>query len=82
MYQNKKRKIVSQLKKRDKVYLFIKNLKLRTHTKKRDYIKVRLFFIKGVKGPQNFKLELPKDVKIYLVFYISLLEPADLETLV
>ena len=81
-YQNKRRKIVPQLKKGDKVYLFTKNLKTRTPSKKLDYIKVGLFFIKAVKGLQNFELELPKDARIHPVFYISLLESADPGTLV
>ena len=64
------------------VYLVIKNLKIRILSKKLDYIKIRLFSIKEVKGPLNFKLELSKDVKIYLVFCISLLELVDLGALI
>ena len=64
------------------MYLLTKNLKIRTPSKKLDYIKVGPFFIKEVKGPQNLKLELPKDAKVHPVFYISLLEPADPGTLV
>ena len=45
-YQNKNRKIAAQLKKQDKVCLFIKNLKIRKDSKKLNYIKVLLFFIK------------------------------------
>ena len=33
--------------------------------------------IKRVKGPVNYKLELPPDAKVYPVFYVLLLEPAD-----
>ena len=33
--------------------------------------------IKEVRSPVNYKLKLPVDTKIYPVFYISLLEPAD-----
>ena len=76
-YQNKKRKMAPQLKKGDKVYLLTKNLKTRTPSKKLDHVKVGPFFIKEVKGPQNFELELPKDAKVHPVFHISLLEPAD-----
>ena len=46
-------------------------------SKKLDYVKVGLFLIKRVKGPVNYKLELPPNAKIHPVFYISLLEPVD-----
>ena len=41
------------------MYLLTKNLKTRTPSKKLDYIKVGPFFIKEVKGSQNFELDLP-----------------------
>ena len=59
------------------MYLLTKNLKTRTPSKKLDYIKVGPFFIKEVKGSQNFELDLLKDARVYPVFYISLLELAD-----
>ena len=62
------------------MYLLTKNLKTRTPSKKLDYIKVGPFFIKQVKGPENYKLDLLLDVKVHPVFYILLLEPADPET--
>ena len=46
-----------------------------------DYVKVGLFLVKRRKGELNYKLDLPKDAKIHLVFYILLLEPAHLDTL-
>jgi len=45
-----------------------------------DYIKVGPFLIEEQKGLVNYRLRLPKDVKIYPVFYILLLELADPET--
>jgi len=35
------------------------------------------FKIKEVKGPVNYKLQLPAKMRIHPVFHISLLEPAD-----
>ena len=64
------------------MYLFTKNLKTRIPSKKLDYIKVGPFFIKKIKGFSNFELDLLKDARIYPVFYISLLEPADPGTLI
>ena len=59
------------------MYLLTKNLKTRTPSKKLDHVKVGPFFIKEVKGSQNFELDLPKDAKVHPVFHISLLEPAN-----
>jgi len=65
------------LEKGDKVYLLTKNLKTKRGSKKLDYVKVGLFLIAEKKSNLNYQLELPKDARIYLVFYISLLELAD-----
>ena len=51
-----------------------KNLKIKYLSKKLDYIRNGLFRIKIIKGLVNYKLELLKDIKIYLVFYVSFLE--------
>ena len=74
---NKRRKLGPQLKKGDKIYLLIKNLRSKRLSKKLDYIKVGPFLIKEVKGVINYKLNLPTDIKIYPVFYILLLKLAD-----
>ena len=62
------------------MYLLTKNLKTRRPTKKLDQVKVGPFLIEEQKGPQNYRLKLPKDAKIHPVFHISLLEPADKDT--
>ena len=77
---NKKRKNRPQLKERDRVYLLTKNIRSKRLSKKLDHVKVRLFLIKRQKGLVNYKLDLPRDTNIYLVFYISLLELADAQT--
>ena len=77
---NKRRKLDPQLKKGDKVYLLIKNLRSKRLSKKLDYIKVGLFLIKEVKGVINYKLNLPINTKIYPVFYILLLKLVDPNT--
>jgi len=71
-YQNKKRKTVFQLKKKNKIYLFTKNLKTRKLNKKLNYIKIELFFIKKTKKSVNYKLDLFKNIKIFSVFYYKL----------
>ncbi len=53
---NKRRKMGPQLKKGDKVYLLIKNLKGIRLSRKLDYIKVGPFLVIRNKGPVNYKL--------------------------
>jgi hypothetical protein len=79
-YQNKKRKTAPQLKEGDKVYLLTKNLKTRKPSKKLDHVKVGSFLIKKTKGLVNYELDLPKDARVFPVFHISLLEPANSTT--
>ncbi len=62
------------------MYLLTKNLKIRKKSKKLDHVKVESFFIKEVKKSVNYELDLPKNVRVFLVFHISLLESADLST--
>ena len=57
------------------VYLLRKNIKTKRPSSKLDHIKLRPFRIKEKKGLVIFKLDLPKIIKIYLVFHKSLLEP-------
>ncbi len=57
-YQNKKQKTISQLKERDKVYLFTKNFRTKKLNKKLNYIKVELFLVKKAKRLVNYKLDL------------------------
>ena len=43
-----------------------------------DFLKLRAFEVEEARGPVNYKLKLLKGIKIYPVFYILLLELADL----
>ena len=49
---------------------------------KLDYTKLRLYRIKKVLGLVNYKLDLSKEIRIYLSFYILVLKPVNPETLV
>jgi hypothetical protein len=60
--------------------LHTKNLRTRRPSKGLNNVKVRLFLISKQNRPVTFTLELLADAKIYLRFYVSLLEPADPET--
>ena len=76
-YINKKRKIAPLLKKKNKVYLFTKNLKTKKSSKKLNYMKVNSFFIKKIKELKVYKLNLFKKIKVFLIFDVSLLKPVD-----
>jgi len=62
------------LKKGDKVYLLRKNIKIKWPSNKLDFKKLGLFEILEEIGDINFKLRLPKNSRLYPVFYILLLE--------
>ena len=85
-YQNKKKKMKSQLKKRNKVYLSTKNLRYRKKDKKRskklDSVKIESFFIKTVKRSINYELDLSTDVKVFSIFHVSLLKSVDSDTFI
>jgi len=64
------------------MYLLTKNLKIRKKSKKLDHVKIESFFIKAVKKSINYELDLLKNVKVFLVFHISLLESVDSSTFI
>jgi hypothetical protein len=77
---NKKRIKGPILKEGDKVYLWRRYIRTKRQSNKLDFLKIGPYRIRAVKGPVNYELNLPKGMKIHLVFYISLLEKADPET--
>ena len=77
-YINNKRKNAPLLKEGNKIYLFTKNLKKKNKNKKLNLIKIKIFYIKKVKEQKTYELNLFKNVKIHLIFNISLLKLIDL----
>ncbi len=59
------------------MYLLTKNLKIKKKSKKLDHVKVESFFIKAIKESINYELDLSKNVKVFPMFYILLLELAN-----
>ena len=78
-YANRKRIEGLTLKGGDKVYLLQRNIKSDKLIKKLDAVKLGPFKILRKKGPVNYELELPKRMRIYLVFHVSLLELVTLD---
>jgi hypothetical protein len=62
------------------MYLLTKNLKIRKKSKKLNHVKVESFFIKEVKELVNYELDLLKNVRVFLMFHISLLKSVDPST--
>ena len=81
-YINKKRKIAPLLKKRNKIYLFTKNFKMKKSSKKLNHVKIDLFFIKKIKKLKTYELNLLKEIRIFSVFDISLLKSIDFSTFI
>ncbi len=69
-YYNKQYNQEPILKKENKVYLVRKNIKTKRFSDKLDYKKLKLYKIKSIKKVINYKLELLKNIRIYLVFYV------------
>ena len=82
IFADKKRIERLILKERDKIYLLRQNIKIVQSSNKLDYTKLGPFQVKRVKNKMNYELDLPKKMRIFLIFYISLLEPANLNTLI
>jgi hypothetical protein len=61
------------------VYLLRRNIRSDKPIKKLDTVKLGPFKILKEKGLVNYELELPKRMRIYLVFYVLLLEPVILD---
>ena len=81
-YINKRRKEGPQLKEKNEVYLLIKTLTTKKVNKKLNYMKIESFFIKAVKEPVSYKLNLSKNIRIYSIFHINMLKSADLSTVI
>lgn len=82
VYQNKKRKMTSQLKKKNKIYLLAKNLTIKKKSKKLNHVKIESFLVRDKKKRVNYELDLLKNVKIHSVFHASFLKSVDSETFI
>jgi hypothetical protein len=62
------------------VFLFRRNIEITRLSSKLNYKKFGLFRVKRNIRDISYKLELLKIIRIYLVFHVSLLKPADPNT--
>ena len=75
-HYNKTRLSGPTLKEGDMVYLIRKNLKTKRPSDKLDHKKLGPFKITEKISTSNYRLSLPKTMRIHPVFHVSLLEPA------
>ena len=75
-YYDKQRLLALTFQEGEKVFLLRKNLKTRRLSIKLDYVRYGLFRILEKRGNSSYLLELPKGIRIHLVFHVSLLEKA------
>ena len=62
IYYDKKRKKKPHFKRKDRIYLFRKNIKIQRPSNKFDYVKFGFFKIKKKVSSVNYKLDLPKNM--------------------
>jgi hypothetical protein len=76
LYANKSKLGKPHFREKDLIYLLRQNIKTIRPSDKLDLKKIGLFKVKRNIRDINFELKLPLIIRIYLIFYISLLEPA------
>jgi hypothetical protein len=80
MYYNKSKLEGPRFKEGDLVYLLRRNIKIIRPSDKFDHKKFGPFKVKRNIKDISYELYLPLTIRIYSIFYISLLESADLDT--
>jgi hypothetical protein len=80
MYYNKSKFERPRFREGNLIYLLRRNIKTIRPSDKFNYKKFDLFKVKRNIKNISYELYLPLIMKIYPVFHISLLEPADLDT--
>ena len=73
-YYNQKVSKGPDFKKGNKVYLLTKNFESKRPSKKLNYIKIKPFKIISKVTEVSYRLDLLLKIKIYLVYYIAMLE--------
>jgi hypothetical protein len=80
MYYNKSKLEGSRFREGDLVYLLRRNIKTIRLSDKLDHKKFGPFKVKRNIKDISYELHLPFTIRIYSIFYISLLESANLDT--
>ena len=75
-YYNQKKLKKPTFSEKNLVYLAIKNIITKKPSKKLDYKYLKLYKVTKKISKNNYQLDLPPKVRIYPIFYISLLKNA------
>src|SRR5450755_4112498 len=81
LYYNSKKLEGPRLRERDQIYLLRRNIKITRPSDKLNHKKLNPFKIVRNIRDVSFELQFPLTMRIHSVFYISFLEPADLNIL-
>jgi hypothetical protein len=76
LYINRSRLEKPRLREKNLIYLLRRNIKITRLSDKLDLKKIGLFRVKRNIRNINFEFELPLSIKIYPIFYLSLLKSA------
>ena len=76
LYANRSRLEKPRLREKDLIYLLRRNVKITRPSDKLDLKKIGPFKVKRNIRNISFELKLPLIIKIYPIFYLSLLKPA------
>ena len=79
LYANKSKLGRSRFRERDLIYLLRRNIKIIKLSDKLDLKKISLFKVKRNIRDISFELKFLLIIRIYSIFYISLLKPAYLD---
>jgi hypothetical protein len=80
MYYNKSKLERPRFREEDLVYLLRQNIKITKPSDKLNHKKFSPFKVKRNIKNISYELHFPPTIRIYPIFYISLLEPADSDT--
>jgi hypothetical protein len=80
MYYNKSKLEESRFRKKNLIYLLRRNIKIIRPSNKLDHKKFDSFKVKRNIKNISYKLYLLLTIRIYPIFHISLLKPANLDT--
>ncbi|KAH0609145.1 uncharacterized protein H6S33_001373 [Morchella sextelata] len=63
----------------DMVFVSVKNIRTTRNSRKLNWKKLGPFPVKEIISPYVYRVDLPRSMKVHLIFYVSLLDPAAID---